>query len=52
MYFDRVVNQVEASVGAILLMLKEEVMPITKQLNFYVINNEAEYETCALGTPF
>ena len=48
MYFDGLVNQFRAGVGFILLTLEGKVVLITKKLTFRVMNNEAEYEACAL----
>ena len=49
MYFDGVVNHFGAEIEVILLTLEGEVVPIAKKLAFRVINNEVEYEACALG---
>ena len=48
MYFDRAVNQFRVGVMIILLTLEGKVVPITKKLEFRVMNNEVEYEAYAL----
>ena len=48
MYFDGVVNQFGVGIRVILLTPKGDVVLTTKKLAFKVINNEVEYEVCAL----
>ena len=49
MYFIGAVNQFRVGVRIILLTPEGEVVPIDKKLTFRVMNNEDEYEACALG---
>ena len=49
MHFDRVVNNLKAGIGVILVTPEGEMIPMAKRLEFEVTNNQAEYEACIFG---
>ncbi|XP_015575326.2 uncharacterized protein LOC107261325 [Ricinus communis] len=49
MYFDGVENAKGAGLGVIMIMLEGDMPRISKQFDFKVTNNIAEYESCLFG---
>ena len=49
MHFEGVVNNQGAGIDIIIITLEEKIIPMAKRLEFEVINNQAEYETCIFG---
>ena len=49
LYFDVVTNSTRNGVGAVLVSLKRQQIPISIKLNFDCINNITEYEECIVG---
>lgn len=49
LYFDGAVNRKGVGIRIVMTTLIGEVILVAKKLNFWVTNNIAEYEACALG---
>ena len=49
LYFDAATNSTKNGVGAVLVSLKGQQIPISVKLNFGCTNNVTEYKACIVG---